>query len=283
MCALCLLAIGCSQSPGTGSPPASGAGGSGGSTGNGSGGSASEDAGSGGSQSGTGGADGTGGMTVSGSGGAATVDSGLPPADSGSGGAGGTDAGPPVAEDFTCTLILGTGQSLQWFNGGFETAVGSAKWEIKSTDNTYTEAWAMPTSAFWNVQVGSPCTTAATMPDRVLFIVYSKTITAEADWETQINKVMANIKTKFPSVKKIDLLTMVRGPGDKMCGTAVATFVNPIQDQAMKAVADASAGMIAVGPQLFAPTCGAFATTDNTNLTGAGASAVAQMLAAAYK
>ncbi|HEX3694068.1 MAG TPA: hypothetical protein VH374_01665 [Polyangia bacterium] len=258
----------------------SGTGGSGGSTVNGSGGSASEDAGSGGSQASSGGAGGT---TVSGSGGDAVADSGPPPADVASDGAGGNDAGQIVAEDFTCTLILGTGQSLQWFNGGFETAVGSAKWEIKATDNTYTEAWAVPTSAFWNVQVQSPCTSNATTPDRVLFIVYSKTLTAEADWETQINKVMANIKTKFPSVKKIDLLTMVRGPDDKMCGTAVATVVSPAQDQAMKSVADASAGMITVGPQYFAPTCGAFSDQGNTNLTSAGAAAVGQMLAATYK
>ena len=186
-------------------------------------------------------------------------------------------------QDFTCTLIIGAGQTLQWFNGGFESAVGTAKWEIKATDNTYTEVWANPADAFWNLAVQSPCAVAATMPDRVLFIVYSKTLTAAADWEMQINKVMANIKTKYPSVKHIELLSMARGPGDKMCGTAAATVVSPAQDQAAQTVADASAGMIKVGPQYFAPSCAAFATSSNTNLTAAGASAVAQMLAAVYK
>jgi len=291
--ALCLMVIGCAQSPGT--RGTSGPGGSGGSAVSGSGGSAvsgsggsavaggggttGDVAGGGGSAGATGGAGGT---TASGTGGTAVTDA-APPEDSADGGASGRDAGPTMPQSFTCSLIMGAGQTLQWFNGGFESAVGTAKWEIKATDNTYTEAWANPANAFWNLAVLSPCATNATMPDRVLFVVYSKTITAEADWETQINKVMANIKTKFPSVKQIDLLSMVRGPEDKICGTAVATVVSAAQDQAAQAVADSSGGMIKVGPQYFAPTCAAFATTNNTNLTPAGAAAVAQMLSAAYK
>lgn len=275
--ALCLLAIGCGQSSGTNPPPLPDAGGSGGSAAGGSGG--STNLGSGGSPGGSGGAGGT---TISGSGGDAVVDA-MPSGDASTDEASGSDAGPTEPQDFTCSLILGAGQTLQWYNAGFEPAVGSAKWEIKATDNTYTEAWAMPNSAFWNVTVQSPCTTSATAPDRVLFIVYSKALAAQADWEAQLNKAMANIKSKYPSVKRIDLLSMVRGPDNKMCGTAVATQVSAEQDMAMKAVADASAGMIKVGPEYFAPSCAAFATTNNTNLTPAGAMAVGQMVAASYK
>jgi hypothetical protein len=94
---------------------------------------------------------------------------------------------------------------------------------------------------------------------------------------------MANIKTKFPSVKRIELLSMVRGPGNTMCGTAVATAVSAAQDQAAQAVADASAGMIKVGKPYFARTCADFATANNTNLTTTGAAAIGQMVAASYK
>jgi len=236
--------------------------------------------GSGGMEPTTGSA-GTAGVSASGSAGSGGGTAGVVGTDAG-GGALGTDGGTP--QNFTCSLILGAGQTTQWYNGGgFESAVGTAKWEMKATDNTFTEAWADAASNFWGLTTQSPCAANATMPDRVLLIVYSKTITSEADWETQINKVMANIKAKFSSVKQIELLTMARGPGNTMCGTAVATQISPAQDQAMKAVADGSAGMIRVGPQYFAPTCAAFATSNNTNLTSAGATAVAQMLAAVYK
>lgn len=267
------VAVGCSSSPSDPGSTGTGGSGSGGTTGGSGGTTPGEDAGSGGSTAGSGGS-GSGGMTAPGTGGTVVVDA---PVESGD--APGTD-GP--AQNFTCSLILGAGQTTQWF-GGFETALGTAKWEIKATDNTYTEAWANPGSAFWNVAVQSPCTTNATMPDRVLYIVYSKTLTAQAEWETQLGMVMANIKTKYPSVQKIDLLTMVRGPQNMMCGSAVATTVSAAQDQAMQAVADRSAGMISVGPKYFAPTCAAFATANNTNLTPAGGAAVAQMVAAFYK
>src|SRR5579863_4734531 len=280
LCALSFGLIACAQSPGTGPQTTTDAGGSGGSAASGSGGSNND--GSGGSQGTAGGA---GGATALGSGGTAVVDA-APPIDGNAAADAAEDTGAdtaPTPQTFNCTLIIGAGQTLQWFNGGFESAVGTAKWEIKATDNTYTEAWANPASPFWNLAVQSPCRTDATTPDRVLFIVYSKTITAEADWETQINKAMANLKTKFPSVTRIDLLSMVRGPADKMCGTAVATTVSAAQDQAAQAVADASAGMIKVGPQYFAVSCSAFATSDNTNLTPAGAMAVGEMVAAFYK
>jgi hypothetical protein len=281
LCAVLFGLIACAESPGTG-PQTKDAGGSGGSGSSGSDGSNS-DGSSGGSQGTAGGA---GSATALGSGGTAVVDAATPIDGNPAGDAGmetGVDTDATAPQNFNCTLIIGAGQTLQWFNGGFESAVGTAKWEIKATDNTYTEAWANPSSAFWNLAVQSPCTADAMAPDRVLFVVYSKTITSEADWETQINKATVNLKTKLPSVTRIDLLSMVRGPANKMCGTAVATTVSAAQDQAAQAVADASAGMIKVGPQYFAASCSTFATSNNTNLTPAGAMAVGEMVAAFYK
>jgi hypothetical protein len=220
-------------------------------------------------------------MTVPGSGGAGMVDV-MPPADSGSGGTPGTDT--PPAGDFNCTLILGAGQTLQWFNGGgFQAAVGDAKWELKATDNTFAETWANAGSGNWNLATQSPCATNPMMPDRVILIVYSHSLTAAADWETQIGMATANIKTKYPSAKAIDLLSFARGPGNMMCGTSPYTATTAAQDQAMQAVADKSGGMIKVGPKYFVPSCASFATANNTNLNAAGAMAVAQMLAAVYK
>src|SRR5258705_461627 len=127
-------------------------------------------------------------------------------------------------------------------------------------------------------------TAGAASPDRVLFVAYSKNLMTEEAWETQLSNVMDNVKSKFPSVKQIDLLGMVRAPNNQMCpnNNNPSTIVKPEQDQALQAVADKSAGAIKVGPKYFAPGCDSF-VTNNTNLTAAAAAAIAPTLAAAYK
>jgi hypothetical protein len=232
---------------------------------------------------------GSGGAVQAGAGGApmidaATVDGSDGSVDSGGGG------GPVIGDagdgprSFKCTLVIGCYQTSQWFDGGFENAVGSAKWEIKWDHNTFTEHWADPADAFWNLQVASSCTSGATSPDRVLFISYSTTLATEAAWETQLTRVVDNVKTKFPSVERIELLGMVRAPNNQMCAgnNNVSTVVRPEEDQAMQAVADKSGGLVQIGPKYFAPRCDSF-IPNNTNLSAAGASAVATALSAIYK
>ncbi|HEY2731297.1 MAG TPA: hypothetical protein VGK52_15245, partial [Polyangia bacterium] len=106
------------------------------------------------------GSGGAAGMDASGSAGSGGETAGAVGTDAG-GGAPGTDGGAP--QNFTCSLILGAGQTTQWYNGGgFESAVGSAKWEIKATDNTFTEAWADSASNFWGLTTQSRCAANAT-------------------------------------------------------------------------------------------------------------------------
>ena len=261
------------QSASAGAPPTAGSSGAGtdnsasGSATGGAGGSAGPsagrtvDGGSAGTASGTGGNNPSGGM----------------PAAAGTGGGGG-------APSFGCTLVIGCFQTSQWFDAGFETAVGSDKWEIKADHNTFTENWANPTDAFWNLPVASPCAKDPNAPDRVLFVSYSKTLMTEQAWETQLSQVVVNVTTKFPSVKQVELLGMVRAPNNQMCANNnnPSTIVKPEQDQALQAVADKSAGKVKVGPKYFAPGCDSF-VTNNTNLTAAAAAAIAPTLAASYK
>ncbi len=237
---------------------------------------------------GSGGTDGTGTGGAPPADAATPVDTGveasssIPEAGSGEGSSRSDANGGP--QSFACTLLIGCFQTSQWYDAGFETAVGNAKWEIKWEHNTFTEHWASPTDAFWNIAVMSPCTSGAAAPDRVIFVSYSMTLTTEAAWEMALSRVVDNIKTKFPSAKQIDLLGMVRAPNNQMCpgNSDVSTVVRPEEDQAMQAVADKSGGMVQVGPKYFAPSCDSF-ITNNTNLTPAAASAIAPTLAAVYK
>ena len=187
--------------------------------------------------------------------------------------------------NFTCTLVLGAYQTSEWFDGGFRSAVGATRWEIKWEHNTFTELWADPTNAFWSIATEPPpCATNATAPDRVIFVVYSKTLTAQADWETAITKVVGIIEAKYPSAKQIQLLGMARAPNNQPCpgNSDVAIVVRPEEQAAMQAVADKSGGLVQVGPAYFVPDCASF-LANNTNLTPAAASAVATTMAPLYK
>ncbi|MEA2697362.1 MAG: hypothetical protein QOI66_1633 [Myxococcales bacterium] len=137
----------------------------------------SSSGGSGGGDMASGGATGSGGAPA-GSGGAAGADAAVTPLDAaGTGaadGSAGGGAGSDVREEsnFTCTLVLGAFQTSQWYDAGFEKAVGTERWEIKSAHNNWTEKWADPNNAIWNLPTTSPCATNPTKPDRVLLIVY---------------------------------------------------------------------------------------------------------------
>jgi hypothetical protein len=199
------------------------------------------------------------------------------------GGSNDVSVAPPQA--FSCTLLLAPFQTSQWFLGGFQAAVGASKWEIKWAHNAYTENWANPSDGFWGTATMAPaCSMNATMPDRVFFTVYSKTITGEAAWETAVTKVVDNIKAKYPSAKQIVLIGMARAPNNQPCpgNNDVALVVTSEEEQAMKAVADKSAGLVTVGPPYGVTSC-AYFVTNNTNLQGNGPKECADTLIPFYK
>jgi hypothetical protein len=249
--------------------------------------------GSGGSDNGTGGM-GTGGM----------IDNGTGGTDQGTGGAGTggaqMDVAPdlPVAQDlrsedaptppapFVCNHVMGGAVLGQWFPS-FEAKMDTTHWQELFGTGASIETWAMANSALWGGAVMSPCTTGSTRPDRVLLIVYSSTLTTQLQYVTDINSTITNIKTKYPGVKHIELLATLRGPNNpQMCQGAVALTVVPAYvDAALKAVADASAGMVTVGPKIAVPDC---ASWDNqpmpsADLTTAAIPVVGQLYVDYYK
>jgi hypothetical protein len=258
----------------------------------------------GGSAGSAGGSSGTAGAGTAGAGGA-TPDGG---AGQGGGagaqaGDGGTSAGP-----FSCTLVLGLFTTSQWFNGtnpGGATktflqqpGIDATKWEGKLQKYSYIEKWADPANGLWTQMTQDACTTNATTPDRIMFVGFSPGIPADQDygtyhtmttdqagWETQLNTVITNIKTKYPSAKEIDILTMGRAPGNKMCAnnSDIDTVIAPYEDAAFQAVADASNGLVKVGPQYFVPDCAtSYIYANDSDYTTTAANALAIQLATYY-
>ena len=207
-----LAACSSTDEPGPGSSASGGSAGSGGGS-----------AGTGGSTGGSGGTGGEAGGNETG--GADVVDgSSADTAEPGSGGApadgGEVDTGAstdaPAAGGFTCNAVLGIHTTAEWFDGGFETYVDNARWEIIDNHPGYVANWAIATDPIWSTAPASPCTTNATNPDRVVFNAYADqtvtTYTTKAEWVTGLTNVVANLKSKYSNLKRIDLLTMTRAP-----------------------------------------------------------------------
>jgi hypothetical protein len=175
----------------------------------------------------------------------------------------------------------------QWYTAGFETAPGidDAHWQLKWMDHAYIDEWANPNSPFWGIVPTSPCAQDSSSPDRVLLVALSWTLVTLADWETNVQKDVDNIKAKYPNVKQIVLVTIVRGPGNVSCGntTVVAenTLIPPYVDQALASVAAASPDLVKVAPKFESNSCADFMGT-GPHLTGAGDAELAQKIAAAF-
>jgi hypothetical protein len=137
--------------------------------------------------------------------------------------AGGSDsAGPPAG--FTCNLLVGPSPMMQWFDGGFlqHPGIDPAKWELIWVAHHYTDAWGAPGDAAWNTAFdkGHACAQNAKAPDRVSFMATQWSHTTAAQWEADLTGIVDNIKAKWPSVKRIELMASTSAPGDKPCPAA---------------------------------------------------------------
>lgn len=251
------VGVGGSMAPGAG-----GAGlGSGATPGSGGSGGGSEPSGgqrSGGSGQATGGVNGTGGSASSG---------------------GSADTG-----TYECTLILGILTTGEWYTeGGFETLVNDAKWELQYVHSGHVELWADASDPIWNTTTTSPCASRASTPDRVLYVAANYDYALVTEWKPKLESVVANIKSKYPGAKRIELGTWVRAPGNVVCsGTDPArTTIGSAEDQAISEVAAENPGLVYVSPKFEAKTCSEFSEIPPHG-SETGVVAWAQMIAEHY-
>lgn len=268
-------------------------GGAGASAGNGgSGGAPLAGGGSGGAQGGAGGAAGVtgagaagtssgggagGSMTAGGRGGAGGAPLGGGAGAGGKSGGAGT-AGGTGADPFTCNQVTGGQLVEEWFIAGFEKVVDDPRWQVKWRVDGYLEEWANPQSSFWTAQVDSTCAKNTSSPDRVVFPIVSFMSRSRADWAKAIEQAITTFKGKYAGLRRMDLMTQVRGPGNMLCPTAPTQgetiVVPPELDDAIDDVAAAHVGFVFVGPRVEARSCSDI-QGGGPHLTSAGNTAAA--------
>jgi hypothetical protein len=184
-----------------------------------------------------------------------------------------------------CNQVTGGKLTEEWFIAGFETVVDNARWQVKWREDAYVEQWADAQSSFWTAQVDSTCASSTNAPDRLVFGTVSFKYKTQAEWRSGITQAVNNFKAKWPSVRRIDLVTQIRGPNNMLCPTAPTageTIAVPAeQDAGMADVAAAFPGFVFVGPAVVAHSCSEF-QGGGPHLTAAGNMANMPVLASYF-
>jgi hypothetical protein len=230
--------------------------------------------GTGGAEEPTGGRAGTGGTTTSSVGGMTGTGGRLVPdaaiaidaeAPASTGGSGGSDAAvspdsAPAAGGFTCNQLVGPSPMFQWFNGGFlqHPGIDPAKWQLIWMAHHYTDAWAKPGDSAWNLALDGShaCADGSKSPDRVIFQATQWSHTTAAEWITDLTGIVNNIKTKWPGVKRIELMVSTSAPGNMACPGAPKnneTIIPTIGYEAIEAMPAKFPGLVFALPHFEVP------------------------------
>ena len=182
----------------------------------------------------------------------------------GASGAGGVGGGAGGTAPFTCNLMVGPSPMNQFFNGGFLTYPGivATRWELIWIAGHYTNVWALPGDSGWNTPVNHPCAQSAATPDRVIFMATQWTETTAAQWEADFDGIIRNIRTKWPTVKRIEISPSTSTPGNLPCpGNGAEKSETMIPDYGYAAIDAMPAkypGLVFATPHWQVPQCSDF-------------------------
>jgi hypothetical protein len=184
------------------------------------------------------------------------------------------------AESFVCTQIMGVSVTGDWFGAGFEKGVDDDHYQAMWRKHAFIDQWANPKDELWAVPVTSPCKERATNPDRVIFTGVNWVFTTTEQWTDAFTKVVKLLGEKYPGLKRIELLTMLRGPKNTTCGSPM-TVVAPVVDEAIAKVVAANPKLVVAGPKVYAPSCEVF-TKGGPHYTPEGMTTVAKTYATVF-
>jgi hypothetical protein len=176
----------------------------------------------------------------------------------------GPSSPPPASEgdtgNYTCTHLIGINATAEWYREGFEALVDNAKWQMVRVHSGFVELWANPTSSAWSTGPTSPCAENSKNPDRILFVALNFDNDKLEQWVPPLRAVVKNLQAKYPGVKRIELGSFVRAPGNKACPQREAkrSTITPAQDEAMAMVAAENPTLVKVMPKFEAKTCSEF-------------------------
>jgi hypothetical protein len=107
----------------------------------------------------------------------------------------------------------------------------------------------------------------------------------QEDWQSAVQGAADAIQAKYPGVRRIDLMTIIRGPDNAACGDpnayAESTHIPAALDAALAQVAAGSPALVHVAPQFAVDACSDFQGT-GPHLTAAGNAKLSAKIAASF-
>jgi hypothetical protein len=171
---------------------------------------------------------------------------------------------PPAAGSdttaYNCTAVFGINATAEFWNQGFEKLVDNGKWELVRVHSGFIQLWANPNDAIWKTNVTSPCAQNPDKPDRILFVALNFDYDTLDQWLPALTATAKNLKDKYPSARRIELMTYVRAPGNKPCGQAPPkrSTIPEAEDQAIEMVVKTDPTRLFAGPKFEAKSCSEF-------------------------
>jgi hypothetical protein len=186
----------------------------------------------------------------------------------------------PTSSGYRCTAVLGLAVTSEWYRAGFENLVEDERWQAITKPHTFVDNWGDPEHAVWKELPQSPCAERWTDPDRVLFFAANYKFTTEEEWDRALDAAVRTLRTKYPGARRIELLSMVRTPGNVSCGSEKG-IVGPLVDAAITRASARSSELVAAGPRFEVRTCDDL-EKGGPHFTKAGGAAVAGLIAEHY-
>jgi rhamnogalacturonyl hydrolase YesR len=191
-------------------------------------------------------------------------------------------AASPTPSAYACTEVIGVSVTGDWFNAGFEDGpVDNSRWQVRWKSHAFIEGWADPKNELWSLPPQSPCAARSNDPDHVIFTGVNWQYKTQDEWQQKYIAVVETLKARYPGLKRIDLLTMLRGPQNKSCGSTM-TVVEPFIDAALASVVAKYPGLVFPGPKVETPTCEIF-TKGGPHFTPQGMATAAKLYNASLR
>jgi hypothetical protein len=182
--------------------------------------------------------------------------------------------------EFTCTQLMGVAVTQRWYGAGFERGVDGARWQELARPHAYVPAWADPESKLWSEAPSSPCESNASNPDRVVLVAVHWDYQTAEEWQAGLTAVVRTLQAKYPALRRVELLSGLRGPGNADCGHPKRRMA-PFVDEGIARVAAAEPELVRAGPRFEVPSCALF--KDGPYLTDEGNALVARMVSDHYR
>jgi enterochelin esterase family protein len=181
----------------------------------------------------------------------------------------------PDASGFVCTQVMGVSVTGDWFGAGFEDGIEGSRWQALWRTHAFVDQWADAGSDLWVMKPQSPCAARSENPDRVIFTAVHWEYKTREEWQEKLAAVVGTLRSKYPGLRRIEILTMLRGPNNRTCGSDM-TVVQPYIDEAVAAVAGRFRGLVVAAPRVEAKSCDVF-TKGGPHFTAAGMAEVARL------